>query len=92
MNSKLLRIHGKVQGVYYRDNAVAQAGELGVTGWVRNRHDGTVEALVCGATEAVEAFINWAHSGPADARVDKIELTDGSQHGMPLAFERWPTR
>lgn len=86
-----LIIHGKVQGVYYRASAEARAKELGLCGWVRNRSDGTVEAVVGGAKRAVEAFIAWAHEGPPAARVDEIVQTDAP---IPAAksFSQTPTR
>jgi acylphosphatase len=68
-----LIIHGKVQGVYYRASAEARARELGLCGWIRNRRDGTVEAIVGGTAKAVDAFIAWAHEGPPGARVNHIE-------------------
>lgn len=72
--ARLLRIHGRVQGVSYRASAQAEAERLGLTGWVRNRHDGSVEALVAGSTDAVEAFIGWARRGPPAARVDSVDV------------------
>lgn len=70
--ARLLRIHGRVQGVSYRASAQTEAVRLGLSGWVRNRHDGSVEALVSGRVEAVEDFIGWAHIGPPAARVDRV--------------------
>lgn len=72
--ARLLRIHGRVQGVSYRASAQQEAIRLGLSGWVRNRHDGSVEALVSGRVDAVEAFIGWAHLGPPAARVDRVEV------------------
>ncbi|MBM3359567.1 MAG: acylphosphatase [Betaproteobacteria bacterium] len=72
-----LRITGRVQGVAYRYSAVRQARELGVTGWIRNRRDGSVEAVVQGAPAAVEAMIVWTRSGPPGARVTDVQVTDG---------------
>lgn len=69
-----LRVEGLVQGVGYRAWAAAVARPLGLSGWVRNRSDGTVEALVSGSTEAVEAFVEACARGPAGARVTKIDL------------------
>jgi acylphosphatase len=54
-----------------------RADELGVTGWVRNRRDGTVEAMVQGTHEAVDAIIAWANWGPPAAKVTKVEIEDG---------------
>jgi acylphosphatase len=67
-----LRIEGLVQGVGYRAWAASEARKLGLTGWVRNRSDGMVEALVSGTTEAVEAFITACTRGPAGAQVANI--------------------
>lgn len=72
-----LTIHGRVQGVAYRASAQSEAERLGLHGWVRNRADGCVEALVAGAPTAVERFVEWAHRGPSHARVDRIETRSG---------------
>ena len=66
--AKLLAIHGRVQGVGYRDAAVQAAFTIGVTGWVRNRSDGTVEAQVQGDAAAVDRFVEWCKRGPPLAR------------------------
>jgi acylphosphatase len=70
-----LLIHGKVQGVYYRASAEQEALLLGLSGWVRNRFSGEVEAVVYGPEEKVEAFIDWAHEGPPAAEVTRIEIS-----------------
>jgi acylphosphatase len=84
-----LIIEGRVQGVWYRESMRIEAERLGVTGWVRNRRDGSVEAVIQGSAEAVEALARWAWEGPPAARVDNIviELAQGDYGG----FERLPT-
>jgi acylphosphatase len=75
-----LRITGRVQGVGYRWSMAQEAKRLGVNGWVRNRLDGSVEAVVSGADAEVQALIEWAQCGPIEARVDGVEVgeIDGS--------------
>jgi len=69
-----LVIYGIVQGVGYRYSTYRKAVELGLTGWVRNREDGSVEAVFEGPTEKVEEMIKWCYVGPRGARVDKIDI------------------
>ncbi|UCD68616.1 MAG: acylphosphatase [Betaproteobacteria bacterium] len=76
MVTKHLRIHGRVQGVYFRDSMRQQARQLGVTGWVRNRLDGTVEALVSGEPQAIAKIIEWARHGPATAKVTDVQIEE----------------
>jgi acylphosphatase len=68
-----LRIHGKVQGVFFRESTRIEATRLGLTGWVRNRDDGTVEAVAEGEDAALEDFIQWCHRGPSTARVTHVD-------------------
>ena len=68
-----LRIAGRVQGVGYRDALRREALANGVAGWVRNRLDGTVEAVLQGAPAGVDAVIAWARRGPPAARVNGID-------------------
>jgi acylphosphatase len=86
---KHLIIAGRVQGVGFRYAMHAEATRRGVTGWVRNRRDGTVEAVVDGAPEAVAAIIAWARVGPPSARV--AEVTISETDGTFASFESRPT-
>jgi acylphosphatase len=74
--AKHLRITGQVQGVGYRASFEDQARALGLAGWVRNRLDGSVEAIVRGDEEAIARLIAWARRGPREARVDDIDIAD----------------
>ena len=78
MSSKRLVISGRVQGVGYRAWMVEQASALGIDGWVRNRADGTVEALISGTTDAVEELARAGRRGPRFAQVDSVveEISD----------------
>lgn len=84
MKTHHLRIHGRVQGVWFRESMRAEAERLGVAGWVRNTSDGTVEAVIQGSAAAVEALLEWAHVGPPMARVDRIEV--GEAQGQYRGF------
>lgn len=86
MKTQCLRIHGRVQGVWYRESMRREAGRLNVAGWVRNAPDGSVEAVVQGSAAAVDALIQWARSGPPLARVERIELDEA--HGRFSGFEK----
>ena len=88
--ARRLRIHGRVQGVWYRGSAIAEATRLGLAGWVRNRSEGTVEALAIGPLAAVEAFIAWAHRGPENARVSRVEVFQAELERL-TGFEQRPT-
>lgn len=67
------RASGKVQGVWYRDSTVKQAIQIGLTGWVRNVPDGSVEVMACGSETQLEALYQWLLKGPILARVDSVE-------------------
>lgn len=84
-----LSIRGVVQGVGFRMYMMRKARELGVTGWVRNRRDDSVEAVVHGSTTAVEAIIAWAQHGPPSARVDEVRVS--AAQGEYAGFETRPT-
>ena len=84
MERRRLVVHGRVQGVGFRASLAWEADKQGISGWVRNRRDGTVEALFCGSDEAVAAMIAWARRGLPGARVDRVEveLGDGDFTGF----------
>jgi acylphosphatase len=84
-----LRIHGVVQGVGFRYAFHREALSLGVSGWVRNRRDGTVEAVVEGSSEAVAAIVAWAHRGPSASEVARVDVTAAS--GTYSGFDLLPT-
>jgi acylphosphatase len=74
MKTLRLVIHGRVQGVFFRDSMRGEAQRLGIAGWVRNRSDGTVEAAVQGDSAAVDAIVRWVHRGPQHAQVERVEI------------------
>lgn len=82
-----------MQGVGYRWSLCAEAQALGLSGWVRNRRDGSVEALVHGPPAAVEALIHWAHRGPPMARVERVVSNQGNadEIGSSGGFEQIAT-
>jgi acylphosphatase len=88
--ARRLRIHGRVQGVWFRESMREEAERLGIAGWVRNRMDGTVEAMVEGEAGAVEAMTAWARRGPRDAEVRGVEVSDEPAAGL-ARFEKRPT-
>jgi acylphosphatase len=85
-------VSGRVQGVWFRGWTVGAAAARGLRGWVRNRRDGRVEALLIGPADAVEAVVRDCHTGPPAARVDTVERSnaadDGSAGFRQLATER----
>ena len=87
--TRRLAIRGLVQGVFYRESMRQEAKRLGVTGWVRNRRDGSVEAVVSGPPAAVEAIVAWSRTGPSDARVSGVKVTEAS--GEFAQFEKHHT-
>jgi acylphosphatase len=74
ITSMRLRIEGSVQAVGYRNFMIEEARKLGIDGWVRNRTDGSVEALVSGETKAVEALIAACARGPEGSRIKHIDM------------------
>lgn len=79
LTSKALRIHGRVQGVGFRESMRREAVRLGLVGWVRNNRDGTVEAWVHGKQENVETLIAWTRQGPSFASVERVEISASTE-------------
>lgn len=84
-----LLIAGRVQAVGFRFYMQRKARELGISGWVRNRRDGSVEAMVQGSPEAVDAMIAWARRGPPSAVVSEIKVLEAE--GDYEGFDALPT-
>jgi acylphosphatase len=90
MTARLVRIRGKVQGVWYRSWTVEQAVQRGVRGWVRNRQDGSVEALFSGESAMIDEMIAVCRKGPRLGRVDSIS-SEPTVEEPPAGFEQRPT-
>jgi acylphosphatase len=69
-----VRIHGRVQGVFFRAEARSRAESLGIAGWVRNAPDGNVEALLEGEPDRVDSMVEWCRRGPSGAQVTEVEV------------------
>ncbi len=76
MKSAHIKVHGLVQGVFFRKHTLEKANELGVKGFVRNAEDGTVEIEAEADAELLDAFVKWCHRGPGRAVVNKVEVVD----------------
>jgi acylphosphatase len=74
-------VHGRVQGVFFRDSTRRQAQARGVGGWVRNREDGAVEAAFEAEAEAVNAMIDFVREGPRGAAVESVEVSEEPPEG-----------
>jgi acylphosphatase len=75
-------VHGHVQGVFFRDSCRRRAESLGITGWVRNRDDATVEVHAEGSAEAVAALIQWCSEGPRGAYVEHVDISEQDPEGL----------
>lgn len=75
-------ISGHVQGVFFRDSARREAHRLGVTGWVRNRPDGRVEAWFEGPADAVAQLVRWCGHGPRHASVEDVQVSEAEPRGL----------
>jgi acylphosphatase len=81
-------VHGFVQGVFFRDSVRRHALTAGVTGWVRNNRDGTVEAVFEGEDAAVERLVGFCRDGPRGARVDNVEVEIEEPEGLQAFLVR----
>jgi acylphosphatase len=79
---KRVVVHGRVQGVFFRDSARQRAEAAGVAGWVANRSDGTVEAVLEGDSEAVERLVSFMRDGPRGAEVERVDIDDEEPEGL----------
>jgi len=89
-----LSIRGRVQGVGFRESLCAIAARLGIDGWVRNRPDGSVEALIGGTPRAARELVEWSRRGPRSARVDGVDVRPASVDEIATisaGFRRLPT-
>ena len=75
-------VHGRVQGVFFRDSARREAESRGVAGWITNRPDGAVEAVFEGEPDAVEAMVRFCREGPRSADVERVDETDEEPEGL----------
>jgi acylphosphatase len=78
---RTLHVHGRVQGVFFRQSTRTEAQRLGLTGYARNNPDGTVTIEAEGPAEALNELEAWCHQGPVAARVDKVEVQTGEVQG-----------
>jgi acylphosphatase len=81
MRTVRVTISGHVQGVFFRTSCARLARDLDVAGWIRNRPDGDVEALFEGPDDAVDRLVAWCHEGPAQARVERVDVVDEPPSG-----------
>ena len=71
-----LMVKGKVQGVFYRATAKKMADEIGITGWVKNTPDNSVEMIISGSQQGLQQFIEWCKQGPARANVSEVKVDE----------------
>lgn len=83
----IIKIYGRVQGVFFRDSARRRAKKLNLTGWVKNESGGTVEITVEGAEENLKKLIEWCYNGPILAKVKRVEVEREEATGEFSKFE-----
>lgn len=86
MIRRRVHVHGRVQGVFFRDSCRQEARAAGVSGWVRNEPDGTVLAVFEGDPEAVERMCRWCEHGNAHAEVARVEVEEEEAEGITSGF------
>ncbi len=86
-----LEITGRVQGVGFRESMCAVAAALEVSGWVRNRADGSVQATAQGDEPDIERLVAWCHNGPPGAAVESVKAERVESREAFAAFSRWPS-
>jgi acylphosphatase len=77
-----VRAHGRVQGVFFRDSVRREAARRDIAGWARNCSDGTAEAVFEGASDAVEAMVEFVRRGPGHAAVSSVDVADEAPEGL----------
>lgn len=80
--SRRVVVHGRVQGVFFRDSVRERARAHGVSGWIRNRSDGAVEAVLEGRPDNVERVVRFCRTGPRPALVEHVDVTDEEPEGL----------
>lgn len=85
---RVIRMSGRVQGVFFRQSAKRKADELGMVGFVRNESDGTVTIEVEGEPDALDTLVAWCHEGPTYAKVERVVV----ENGTPKHFTRFEAR
>ena len=76
--ARLFTVHGRVQGVWFRDSTRREARQLGITGYAINLPDGNVEVLACGASNALDELADWLQSGPPMAKVTRVDVSESN--------------
>jgi acylphosphatase len=81
-DARQVAVHGRVQGVFFRDSCRTEARAAGVAGWVGNAPDGTVRARLEGPRDAVERLVAWLHQGPPHADVERVDVREVTLEGL----------